>query len=88
MWYSLEHKGVRWHPNRDDYSVQQFLDGQKCNYGNEFYYSFAEMRPYLDPTVRIKSTWMFVDEDFAYNPEHIAEMESISHLWRDGEIYD
>ncbi|KAI1711539.1 hypothetical protein DdX_09999 [Ditylenchus destructor] len=83
--YALIHKDVQWHPNRDDYNVQQFLDGQKCNIGYAFY-SFAEMRPYLGPTVRIEWTSIYVDEDFTYNPEHVAEMESISYLWRSGRI--
>ncbi|KAI1708531.1 hypothetical protein Ddc_14323 [Ditylenchus destructor] len=46
--YALRHNDVHWHPNRDDYSVQQFLDGESTN-----------------------------------NPEHIAELESMSYLWRD-----
>ncbi|KAI1698210.1 hypothetical protein Ddc_19238 [Ditylenchus destructor] len=85
--YALVHNNVQWHPNRDDYSVQQFLDGQESNYGNK-YYSSAEMLPYLGPTVRIEYISiddLIADED--YNPKHIAEMESIAHLWRDGVIY-
>ncbi|KAI1697638.1 hypothetical protein DdX_18385 [Ditylenchus destructor] len=83
--YALIHNDVRWHPNRNDYSVQQFLAAQKCNIGNT-YYSFAEMRPYLGPTVRVKKTYIYVAVDSTYNPEHIEEMESIAYLWRDGEI--
>ncbi|KAI1690471.1 hypothetical protein DdX_22461 [Ditylenchus destructor] len=44
------------------------------------------MRPYLGPTVRIKSTGIKVARNVAYNPDHIAEMESIAYLWRDRDI--
>ncbi|KAI1691844.1 hypothetical protein DdX_21604 [Ditylenchus destructor] len=60
-YYALFHNGVRWHPNRDDYTVQQFLDGQKCSqelkncYWSQ-YYSFAEMRPYLGTNIRVFSS--------------------------------
>ncbi|KAI1697491.1 hypothetical protein Ddc_19678 [Ditylenchus destructor] len=94
--YALIHNDVQWHPNRDDYSVQQFLDGQKCSIYNwssswriaisPSYYSFAEMHPYLCPNIRIKDVAIYVTKDSIYNPEHIAEMESISYLWRDGNI--
>ncbi|KAI1701009.1 hypothetical protein DdX_16378 [Ditylenchus destructor] len=84
--YFLVHNNVRWHPNRTDYSAQQFLARQECSIGNRGY-SFAEMRPYLGPTVRIKWTIIYVAGDSTYNPEHIAEMESIAYLWRDGEIF-
>ncbi|KAI1700413.1 hypothetical protein Ddc_18095 [Ditylenchus destructor] len=87
---ALVHKNVQWHPNRDGYSVQQFLDGQECSIdesngpGNDrTLYSFAEMHPYLGLPVRIKTTCIFVDGESTYNPEHIAEMESMSYLWRD-----
>ncbi|KAI1698127.1 hypothetical protein Ddc_19287 [Ditylenchus destructor] len=94
--YALEHKRVQWHPNRDDYSTQQFLDGQKCSidnlrkngnikiYEGRAYYSFADMLPYLGPTIRIENTRIYIDEDFTYNPEHVAQMESIAYIWRDG----
>ncbi|KAI1690756.1 hypothetical protein Ddc_24713 [Ditylenchus destructor] len=81
---------VQWHPNRDDYSTQQFLAGQKCSIDelkdqsdDDEYYSFAEMRPYLGPTVRIKETYIYVVGASIYNPE---QMESIAYLWRDGNI--
>ncbi|KAI1692739.1 hypothetical protein DdX_21091 [Ditylenchus destructor] len=81
--YALLHNSVQWHPHRGDYSVQQFLAGQR-RYVTSTYYSFAEMRPYLGPSVRINWTIIFVDS--TYNSEHIAEMESIAYLWRDGNI--
>ncbi|KAI1699595.1 tc5 transposase DNA-binding domain-containing protein [Ditylenchus destructor] len=83
----LYHNGVQWHPNRDDYSAQQFLAGQEsqCQWNGSKYYSFAEMLPFLSPTVRIKKT--FIDAgDSIYNSDHVAEMESISYLWRDYDI--
>ncbi|KAI1691013.1 hypothetical protein DdX_22157 [Ditylenchus destructor] len=83
--YTLFHKDVQWHPNREDYSVQQFLDGQECNI-EDAYYSFAEMRPYLGPTVRVNTAGIEAFGDFNYDREHIAEMESISYLWRDGDV--
>ncbi|KAI1690676.1 hypothetical protein Ddc_24795 [Ditylenchus destructor] len=92
--YALFHNGVQWHPNRQDYSVQQFLAGQKCsideskgNWDDPAYYSFVEMRPYLGPTVRIKRAIIYVGEDSIYNPEQIEQMESIAYLWREGTIY-
>ncbi|KAI1704028.1 hypothetical protein DdX_14529 [Ditylenchus destructor] len=94
--YALFNNGVQWHPNRDDYSVQQFLAGQICSIDNpdfspswadRTYYSFAEMHPYLGPTIRIKKTFIDADGDTTYNSEHIAEMESISYLWRDDCIW-
>ncbi|KAI1714814.1 hypothetical protein Ddc_11251 [Ditylenchus destructor] len=91
--YCLCHNGVVWHPNRADYSAQQFLAGQKCSIDEprrswkDFkYYSFAEMRPFLSPTVRIRKTIMNPTGDFTYNPDHVNEMESLSYLWRDYEI--
>ncbi|KAI1693900.1 hypothetical protein Ddc_22476 [Ditylenchus destructor] len=111
--YALFHNGVRWHPNRDDYSVQQFLELNKCfpdraiwqpdRYRGQLvrnaastspasfwygeFFSFAEMRPYLSPTVRIKDTTIYVDgEDFIYSPEHIEEMESLAYLWSNHKI--
>ncbi|KAI1690503.1 hypothetical protein DdX_22445 [Ditylenchus destructor] len=67
--------------------------GQKCSvdeskgfFSDPTYYSFSEMLPYLGPTVRIKKTYIYVAGDSTYNPEHIAEMESIAYLWRDGDI--
>ncbi|KAI1697035.1 zinc-finger double domain-containing protein [Ditylenchus destructor] len=83
--YALYHKDVQWHPNQDDYSVQQFLARQECSIGNRGY-SFAEMRPYLGPSVRINWTYINVAGDVTYNSQHVAEMESISYLWRDGKI--
>ncbi|KAI1696584.1 hypothetical protein Ddc_20286 [Ditylenchus destructor] len=83
--YALVHNNVRWHPNREDYSVQQFLAGQKYNDAFE-YYSFGEMLPYFAPTVRIKWIYIYAARDSIYNPDHIAEMESIAYLWRDGHI--
>ncbi|KAI1697348.1 hypothetical protein DdX_18542 [Ditylenchus destructor] len=82
----LVHNNVRWHPNRNDYSAQQFLARQECSIGNRGY-SFAEMRPYLGPTVRIKWTFINVAGGVTYNPGHIAEMESIAYLWHDAEIF-
>ncbi|KAI1694027.1 hypothetical protein DdX_20326 [Ditylenchus destructor] len=49
-------------------------------------YSFAEMRPYLGPTVRIKKTYIYVAGHSTYNAKQIEEMESIAYLWRDGNI--
>ncbi|KAI1717653.1 hypothetical protein Ddc_09811 [Ditylenchus destructor] len=92
--YGLFHNGAYWHPNRDDYSLQQFLDGQKCSidesrvFGDPYtYHSFAEMRPYWVPTVRIAVTHIDTAAEMTYNPEYIAEMESITYLWRDYHIY-
>ncbi|KAI1694076.1 hypothetical protein Ddc_22370 [Ditylenchus destructor] len=89
--YVLDHNNVQWHPNRDDYSVQQFLAGQKCtndksNFDAYANCSFAKMRSYLSPTIRIKLTSIYVAEEIMNNPEHIVEMESIAYLWRDGNI--
>ncbi|KAI1698902.1 hypothetical protein Ddc_18847 [Ditylenchus destructor] len=50
------------------------------------YCSFAKMRSYLSPTIRIKLTTIYVAEEIMNNPEHIVEMESIVYLWRDGNI--
>ncbi|KAI1694704.1 hypothetical protein Ddc_21879 [Ditylenchus destructor] len=86
--YALIHNNVRWYPNRNDYSVQQFLTGQlRHGVHSVKYYSFAEMRPYLGPTVRIKLTTIYISGDSTYIPEQIKEMESIAYLWRDGVIY-
>ncbi|KAI1694289.1 hypothetical protein Ddc_22212 [Ditylenchus destructor] len=84
--YALVHNDVQWHPNRDDYSVQQFLARQKCSIRNRGY-SFAQMRPYLGPTVRIQWALIWVAGGITYNPERIKEMESIAYLWRDGNIH-
>ncbi|KAI1704611.1 hypothetical protein DdX_14107 [Ditylenchus destructor] len=95
--YALHHKNVQWHPNRDDYNIQQFLANQKCivdEYKRKnvpidrqrVYYSFAEMIPYLSLTVRINWIEIRVTEDVTYNPEQISELESIAYLWRDGNI--
>ncbi|KAI1691502.1 hypothetical protein Ddc_24192 [Ditylenchus destructor] len=88
--YSLRHNNVRWHPNQDDYSVQQFLAGHKRGskgiWDGLGYYSFAEMHPYLSPTIRIKLTTIYEAGDRTYNLEHIEQMESIAYLWRDQEI--
>ncbi|KAI1695396.1 hypothetical protein Ddc_21254 [Ditylenchus destructor] len=90
--YALVHNRVQWHPNRDDYSVQQFLARQKCSideskhyfdlFVDPLYYSFAEMRPYLGPTVRMDWTGINIFGDGTYNPERIKEMESIAYLSR------
>ncbi|KAI1701231.1 hypothetical protein Ddc_17713 [Ditylenchus destructor] len=88
--YALRHNGVHWHPNRYHYSTQQFLAGQKANidkfkrpWDDSAYYSFTEMRPFLGPTVRIKKTTIAV----GVNSRQIEKMESISYLWRDGDIH-
>ncbi|KAI1692606.1 hypothetical protein DdX_21160 [Ditylenchus destructor] len=78
--YALIHNNVQWYPNQEDYTVQQFFAGEKCKY-----YTFAEMRPYLGLTVRIKEMDIVVAAS-TYIPQHITEMESIAHLWRDGWI--
>ncbi|KAI1717719.1 hypothetical protein Ddc_09880 [Ditylenchus destructor] len=44
------------------------------------------MHPYLGPTVRISDIFIYIVGDSTYNPEHIAEMESIAYLWYDGSI--
>ncbi|KAI1691162.1 hypothetical protein DdX_22056 [Ditylenchus destructor] len=82
--YVLDHDYSHWYP-REDYSMQQFLAGQGRN-DSFIYYSFAEMRPYLGPTIRIKRTFICVAGDSTYNPEQIAEMESITYLWSDGNV--
>ncbi|KAI1693703.1 hypothetical protein DdX_20514 [Ditylenchus destructor] len=82
---ALIHNDVKWHPNRDDYSAQQFLANQRAHWDAE-HYSFAEMRPYLAATIRIRSTFIDVAAGCIYNLEHVEEMESIAHLWRDGNI--
>ncbi|KAI1695574.1 hypothetical protein DdX_19512 [Ditylenchus destructor] len=66
-------------------SLRTAVSGQKSNIGLT-YYSFAAMRPYLGPTVRIKWTIVYVGGGFTYIPEHIEQMESIANLWRDGKI--
>ncbi|KAI1697761.1 hypothetical protein Ddc_19542 [Ditylenchus destructor] len=81
--YDLVHNGVYWYPNQDNYSAQQFLDGEWPHTCDEYHYSFAEMRPYLNQTVRIQETWIYINEGFIYNPEH---MESIAYLWCDQEM--
>ncbi|KAI1712547.1 hypothetical protein DdX_09639 [Ditylenchus destructor] len=86
--YALFYNHARWHPNRADYSMQQFLAGEGCSIdANNIttYYSFAAMLPYLGPTVRIKEATIYVAGS-TFSPEQIAEMESISYLWRDGWI--
>ncbi|KAI1698909.1 hypothetical protein DdX_17630 [Ditylenchus destructor] len=85
--YGLVQDNVRWCPNRDDYSVQQFLAREIYNGNARTYFSFTEMRPYLGPTVRIKQTIIDAAEDSTFNPEHIPQMESIAHLWRDHKIF-
>ncbi|KAI1701562.1 hypothetical protein DdX_16037 [Ditylenchus destructor] len=59
-------------------------DGHECSKNKNWGCSFAEIRPYLGPTVRIKQTTMYVG--YTYNFDQIAEMESIAYLWRDGDI--
>ncbi|KAI1693030.1 hypothetical protein DdX_20880 [Ditylenchus destructor] len=95
---ALIHNDVKWPPNRDDYNAQQFLATQKCDMNSPWkkswrnflnhslYHLFAEMGPYFGPTIRIKKTWIYVAGDSTYNPEQIAEMESIAYLWSDGNI--
>ncbi|KAI1704215.1 hypothetical protein Ddc_16253 [Ditylenchus destructor] len=84
--YVLVHNNVHWHPNRDDYSVQQFLAGEICRESRNWGGSFAEMRPYLGPTVRIKETAILATGRFTYNLEHITELESTAYLWREGKV--
>ncbi|KAI1697018.1 hypothetical protein DdX_18748 [Ditylenchus destructor] len=43
------------------------------------------MHPYLGPTVHIKEMDIVVAAS-TFIPQHITEMESIAHLWRDGWI--
>ncbi|KAI1697639.1 hypothetical protein DdX_18386 [Ditylenchus destructor] len=83
--YALFHNDVQWHPNRDDYSVQQFLASERTC-GKNTHYSLHEMRPYLGSNIRIKWAIIYVSGGSTYNPEHIEEMESISHLWREGKV--
>ncbi|KAI1716958.1 hypothetical protein Ddc_10095 [Ditylenchus destructor] len=80
--YALWHNKIKWRPNHDDDSVERFLAGQK----ERAYYSFAEMHPYLGPDVRIKLTTIYVAKGITYNPEHIAEIESMAYLWSDFQI--
>ncbi|KAI1695628.1 hypothetical protein DdX_19481 [Ditylenchus destructor] len=71
--------------NRDH--VQQFLAGQKCKddgCSEREYISFDEKLPFLGPTVRMN--WTFISLRCTYRPEDIEQMESIAHLWRDGNI--
>ncbi|KAI1690531.1 hypothetical protein Ddc_24876 [Ditylenchus destructor] len=91
--YALVHNYAQWHPNRDGYSIQQFLAGEECSIdefkptiGGIAYYSFEEMRPILCSTVRIKETSIYVAGGSIYNPERISEMESIAYLWSNGKI--
>ncbi|KAI1709732.1 hypothetical protein DdX_11124 [Ditylenchus destructor] len=91
--YALRHNRVFWRPGRDDYSVEQFLAGEKCEESNadrvnryDGYYSFAEMRPYLGPTIRIATAPIYIAGSCTYNLECIEEMESIAYLWHDGII--
>ncbi|KAI1710451.1 hypothetical protein Ddc_13396 [Ditylenchus destructor] len=91
--YALFHKDVQWHPNQSDYSVQRFLDAHECMidklrdpWNDHAYYSFAEMRPYLGPSVRITKASIYIAGNSTFNPEHIKDIESISYIWRDGNI--
>ncbi|KAI1692221.1 hypothetical protein DdX_21379 [Ditylenchus destructor] len=63
---------------------ENISDGQECSENRNWGCSFAEMRPYLGPAVRIKKTTIYAD--YTYNLDQIAEMESIAYLWRDGDI--
>ncbi|KAI1698176.1 hypothetical protein Ddc_19270 [Ditylenchus destructor] len=90
LYISQESYALRNNCNRDNDSVQNILAGEKFNIDeldNPAYYSFAEIRPYLGSNIRIKETIIFVGGDSTYNPEQIEEMESISYLWRNGEIH-
>ncbi|KAI1699364.1 hypothetical protein Ddc_18600 [Ditylenchus destructor] len=83
--YALFHNKVQWHPNQDDYSAHQFIAGDALHPRVE-YYSFAEMRPYLGQTICIEKTWIYLNDGITYNPENVAQMESIAHVWCDRKI--
>ncbi|KAI1710930.1 hypothetical protein Ddc_13192 [Ditylenchus destructor] len=89
--YDLRHNLVQLHPNDYHLNVQQFLARKKCKHYackryRRAYYSFAEMSPYFGPSVRIQWTTIYVGGDSSYYSNHIAEMESVSYLWRDHKI--
>ncbi|KAI1696135.1 hypothetical protein DdX_19200 [Ditylenchus destructor] len=97
--YMLRHKGLYWYPYRDDYNIVLFLEkrehlstgyvkGRKRQRLTHlpFDYSFAEMSPYLGPTVRINEILLSINAGTTYPPAHIAEMESIAYLWQNGKI--
>ncbi|KAI1700024.1 hypothetical protein DdX_16963 [Ditylenchus destructor] len=88
--YALFHNDLQWHPNQEGYGMEQFLGGKQCiidklrdPWKDRPYYSFAEMRPILGPNIRIDRTTIYVAGESVYNPEHIEQMESLAHLWRD-----
>ncbi|KAI1698708.1 hypothetical protein DdX_17745 [Ditylenchus destructor] len=86
--YPGSHPCVTWPlaPCTAHFSASDSLkSGQESNIGST-YYSFAEMRPYLGPTVRFDWTTIEVARDFIYGPDYIEEMESIAYLWRDRDI--
>ncbi|KAI1704206.1 hypothetical protein Ddc_16244 [Ditylenchus destructor] len=72
--------------NRGLYALSHNHVPQSSIIINRAYYSFAEMSPYLGQTVRVKEMTINLLDSYTFNPKHIAEMESISYLWRDGEI--
>ncbi|KAI1695503.1 hypothetical protein DdX_19550 [Ditylenchus destructor] len=85
-YYSLYHDGARWHPTMYN-NVQQFLAGEIDSvYSTPIYFSFAEMHRYLGLTVRTIETSIHVRDDISYTPEAVMELESLTNLWRNGEI--
>lgn len=47
------------------------------------FYSFTKMRPFLEPTVRIKKTTIAVGANY----HQVEQLESVSYLWRNGDIH-
>ncbi|KAI1721036.1 hypothetical protein Ddc_07471 [Ditylenchus destructor] len=56
------------------YVTQEILSG---------FFSIHEMSRFLGETVRFKTSIIWISPDARINPEHIAAMEEMTHLWSD-----
>ncbi|KAI1694965.1 hypothetical protein Ddc_21614 [Ditylenchus destructor] len=81
--YCLEHSERQWHPNKNRCYLQHLSVSNKTSHKDRIYYSLAQTRPYLGPSVRVKSTCLYVKNETIISPTLVTEMESLSHIWRD-----
>ncbi|KAI1729835.1 hypothetical protein Ddc_02500 [Ditylenchus destructor] len=78
-----------WHPNRDDYTVKQFLASEALSPRNislSESYSYAEMSPYLGPNIRLRYTLLHVSS-MTSSSEIVSELESLSHVWSQHKLH-
>ncbi|KAI1731290.1 hypothetical protein Ddc_00096 [Ditylenchus destructor] len=77
----LSNSHVQLLPDRSN--IAEFKSRNGGNMHDIDYFGFDEMLPFVGKSIRFKKTTIYLMSDARITPQHIAQIESISHLWAD-----